>query len=69
METEFPLSRPPVPRGCRGSIGPGDASEGLRSDAQIDLGERPHRIPDVKVLNPYGRVPVLAITRYGWNIE
>lgn len=25
---------------------------------QIDLGERPPRAPDVKVLNPYGRVPV-----------
>ena len=24
----------------------------------IDLGERPHRDPNVKVLNPYGRVPV-----------
>ncbi len=24
----------------------------------VDLGERPHQAPDIKVLNPYGRVPV-----------
>ena len=59
MKTEFPINRrqflavaAAVSAGAmlrRGYAGP---------MPKIDLGERPYRTPSVKVLNPYGRVPV-----------
>ena len=59
MKTEFPISR----RQFLAAAAAVSAGAMLRtgyagSMPKIDLGERPRRTPDVKVLNPYGRVPV-----------
>ena len=58
MKTEFPISRRQfLAAAAAASVG-AMLRTGYAAMPKIDLGERPHRVPDVKVLNPYGRVPV-----------
>ena len=59
MKTEFSFSRRQfLAAAAAVSAGAMIRTSSAGAMPNVDLGERPHRASDVKVLNPYGRVPV-----------